>query len=142
MGLGEPHIARLPEATPTDALRVGTLDPCARRILLAELFRRLPFTGLLQRLILLTCLEPYEATFAEILLGLVLVLGFFTRVAALLSGLMLLVFALTMTFALGVKAPLNFSVFSSSAGASLLAAFGKYPLNIDALKSPRESLAE
>jgi hypothetical protein len=60
MGLGEPHIACLSEATPADALRVGTLDPCPRRILLAELFRRLPFTGLLQRLIRLTCLEPYE----------------------------------------------------------------------------------
>src|SRR5919198_4181140 len=51
MGLGEPHIARLPEATPSDALGVGTLDPCPRCILLAELFRRLPFTGLLQRLV-------------------------------------------------------------------------------------------
>lgn len=84
----------------------------------------------------------WAATFAEILLGLALVLGFFTRVDALLSGLMLLVFALTMTFALGVKAPLDFSVFSASAGAFLLAAYGKYPLSIDALKSPRESLAE
>lgn len=84
----------------------------------------------------------WAATFAEILLGLALVLGFFTRVAALLSGLMLLVFALTMTFALGVKAPLAFSVFSASAGAFLLAAYGKYPLSMDALKSPRESLAE
>jgi hypothetical protein len=61
MGLGEPHLARLPEATPTDALRVGTLEPCPRRILLAELFRRRPLPGLLQRLIRLTCLEPYEA---------------------------------------------------------------------------------
>ena len=61
MGLGEPHIARLPEATPADALRVGTLDPCSRRILPAELFRRLPLTGLLQRLVLLTRLEPYDA---------------------------------------------------------------------------------
>jgi uncharacterized membrane protein YphA (DoxX/SURF4 family) len=77
----------------------------------------------------------WAATFAEILLGLALVLGFFTRVAALLSGLMLLVYALTMTFALGVKAPLDFSVFSASAGAFLLAAYGKYPLSIDALRS-------
>ena len=85
----------------------------------------------------------WAATFAEILLGLALVLGFFTRVAALLlSGLMLLVFALTMTFALGVKAPLDFSVFSASAGAFLLAAYGEYPLSIDALKNPRESLTE
>jgi uncharacterized membrane protein YphA (DoxX/SURF4 family) len=84
----------------------------------------------------------WAATFAEIVLGLALVLGFFTRVAALLSGLLLLVFALTMTFGLGVKAPLDYSVFSSCAGAFLLAAYGKYLLSIDALKSPRESLAE
>ena len=45
----------------------------------------------------------WASTFMEILLGLALVLGFFTRVAALLSGLTLLVFALTMTFALGMR---------------------------------------
>jgi putative oxidoreductase len=56
-----------------------------------------------------------------------------------LSGLMLLVFALTMTFALGVKAPLDFSVFSASAGAFVLAAYGKYPLSIDAFRRPHES---
>jgi uncharacterized membrane protein YphA (DoxX/SURF4 family) len=84
----------------------------------------------------------WAATFAEVLLGLALVLGLFTRVAALLSGLMLLLFALTMTFALGVKAPLDFSLFSVSAGAFLLAAYGKYPLSVDAIRSPHESLAE
>jgi uncharacterized membrane protein YphA (DoxX/SURF4 family) len=81
----------------------------------------------------------WAATFAEMSLGLALVLGCFTRVAALLSGLMLLVFALTMTFALGVKAPLDFSVFSASAGAFVLAAYGKYPLSIDAFRRPHES---
>ena len=55
---------------------------------------------------------------------------------------MRLLFALTMTFALGVKAPLDFSVFSASAEAFLLAAYGKYPLSIDALGSPHESLAK
>jgi uncharacterized membrane protein YphA (DoxX/SURF4 family) len=84
----------------------------------------------------------WAATCAEIVLGLALVFGLFTRVAALLSGVMLVVFALTMTVALGIKAPLNFSVFSSCAGAFLLAAFGKYLLSIDAFKRPRESLAE
>jgi uncharacterized membrane protein YphA (DoxX/SURF4 family) len=37
----------------------------------------------------------WTATFAEIMLGLVLILECFTRVAVLLSGLMLLFFALT-----------------------------------------------
>ena len=83
----------------------------------------------------------WTATSAEILLGLALVLGLFTRVAALLSGVMLLLFALTMTFSLGVKVPLGFSVFSASAGAFLLATCGKYPLSIDALRRSREPLA-
>jgi hypothetical protein len=61
MGLGESNIACLPQATPADALRVGTLDPCLRCILLTERFRRLPYTGFLQRLVRLTRLEPYNA---------------------------------------------------------------------------------
>jgi uncharacterized membrane protein YphA (DoxX/SURF4 family) len=77
----------------------------------------------------------WAATFAEVLLGLALVLGFFTRIAALLSGLMLFLFALTMTLALGVKAPLDLSVFSASAGSFLLAVYGKYPLSLDALRA-------
>jgi uncharacterized membrane protein YphA (DoxX/SURF4 family) len=52
------------------------------------------------------------ATAAETVLGLLLVFGWKTRIAALLSGLLLISFALTMTLALGVKAPLNLSVFS------------------------------
>jgi uncharacterized membrane protein YphA (DoxX/SURF4 family) len=77
----------------------------------------------------------WASTFAEILLGLALVVGLFTRIAALLSGMILLLFALAMTIVLGVKAPLDFSVFSASAGAFLLAASGKYPLSADALRS-------
>jgi uncharacterized membrane protein YphA (DoxX/SURF4 family) len=76
----------------------------------------------------------WTSTFAEILLGLALILGLFTRIAALLSGLILLLFALAMTIASGVKAPLDLSVFSASAGAFLLAAYGKYPFSADALR--------
>jgi uncharacterized membrane protein YphA (DoxX/SURF4 family) len=57
------------------------------------------------------------ATVAETLFGLLLLLGWKTRVTSLLSGLLLISFALTMTMALGVKAPLNFSVFSAAGGA-------------------------
>jgi uncharacterized membrane protein YphA (DoxX/SURF4 family) len=84
----------------------------------------------------------WAATFAEILLGFALVSGCFTRVAAVLSGLMLLMFALTMTCALGVKAPINLSVFPASAGAFVLAAYGKYPLSVDAVRRPPEAFAE
>lgn len=42
---------------------------------------------------------------AETLLGVLLLLGWQTRIAALLSGVLLLLFALTMTGALGIKVP-------------------------------------
>jgi uncharacterized membrane protein YphA (DoxX/SURF4 family) len=57
----------------------------------------------------------WAATCAELLLGLALVLGFFTRVAAFLSGLLLFSFALTMTFGLAIKAALDLSLFSTAA---------------------------
>ena len=74
------------------------------------------------------------ATGAELLLGLALVLGLFTRAAALLSGLLLLCFALTMTLALGIKAPLNFSVFSAAAGAFMLVVQNRFAWSVDALR--------
>jgi uncharacterized membrane protein YphA (DoxX/SURF4 family) len=74
------------------------------------------------------------ATGAETLLGILLVLGWQTRIAALLSGAMLLLFAVTMTAALGIKAPLNFGVFSAMGGAFLLASCAEFPLSIDHLR--------
>jgi len=56
------------------------------------------------------------ATAAEALFGLFLVLGWNTRILGLLSGALLIAFALTMAVALGVKAPLTFSVFSAGWG--------------------------
>lgn len=79
------------------------------------------------------------ATCAETLLGILLVAGWQTRIAAFLSGVLLLLFAVTMTVALGIKAPLDFSVFSASGGAFLLASCAEYPFSIDQLRrvSPR-----
>ena len=73
----------------------------------------------------------WTATIAETVLALALLMGIFTRVAALLSGALLLLFAVAMTFALGVKAPLDYSVFSASAGAFLLASCDGYKLSVD-----------
>jgi uncharacterized membrane protein YphA (DoxX/SURF4 family) len=80
------------------------------------------------------------ATFAEVVLGLLLVVGWRTRIAALVSGVMLLVFAVTMTAALGIKAPLSFGVFSAMGGAFLLASCAEYPFSIDQLRG--ESLRD
>jgi uncharacterized membrane protein YphA (DoxX/SURF4 family) len=49
----------------------------------------------------------WAATVAEVLLALGLILGWRLRWFALCSGVLLLAFALTMTFAVGVKAPLT-----------------------------------
>ena len=76
------------------------------------------------------------ATCAETLLGVLLILGLFTRISALLSGVLLLLFALTMAYALGIKAPLNVSVFSASAGAFLLASCVRLPYSIDSVRPP------
>lgn len=76
-------------------------------------------------------------TAAETLLGLLLVLGWKTRMTALLSGILLCIFALAMTIALGVKAPLNYSVFSAAGGAFLLATFTEVPFSVDKLLRSR-----
>src|SRR5262252_6684767 len=71
------------------------------------------------------------ATAGEGVLGLLLLLGWRTRIAALLSGALLMLFALAMTATLGVKAPLNFSVFSAAGGALLLGVCGESPFSVD-----------
>ena len=71
------------------------------------------------------------ATAAETLLGVLLVLGWKTRITALLSGVLLTIFALAMTMALGVKSPLNLSVFSVAGGALLLGVSANFPFSLD-----------
>ena len=73
------------------------------------------------------------ATAAEILFGLLLVLGWKTRTIAFLSGVLLTIFALAMTMALGIKAPLDSSVFSAAGGALLLATSANFPFSLDQL---------
>jgi uncharacterized membrane protein YphA (DoxX/SURF4 family) len=62
----------------------------------------------------------WTATLAETALGIALLSGWQLEWVALASGGLLLSFALAMTFALGIKAPLDFSVFSAAAGAFFL----------------------
>jgi uncharacterized membrane protein YphA (DoxX/SURF4 family) len=77
------------------------------------------------------------ATGAEILFGILLVVGWRTRVAAVLSGLLLLTFGVSMTLALGIKAPLNFAVLTGIGGALLLASRESFPFSVDELLSRR-----
>jgi quercetin dioxygenase-like cupin family protein/uncharacterized membrane protein YphA (DoxX/SURF4 family) len=73
------------------------------------------------------------ATGAELLLGLLLLVGWHTRAAAVSAALLLLTFALAMTLALGIKASLNFAVFTGVGGALLLASSERFPFSVDAL---------
>jgi uncharacterized membrane protein YphA (DoxX/SURF4 family) len=69
----------------------------------------------------LTVAFAWAATIAETLFGILLIVGFKLRIASVLSGLLLLSFALGMITGLGIKAPLDYSVFSAAAAAFLLA---------------------
>jgi uncharacterized membrane protein YphA (DoxX/SURF4 family) len=73
------------------------------------------------------------STGTEVLLGLLLLIGWQTRITALLSGILLMSFGVAMTLALGIKAPLDFSVFSAAAGALLLAGWTRFPFSVDEL---------
>jgi uncharacterized membrane protein YphA (DoxX/SURF4 family) len=74
-------------------------------------------------------------TALEVLLGIFLLLGLATRVTAFVSGVLLLLFALAMSFApsVGILSALGYSVFSASAGAFLLALNGPHRCSLDHL---------
>lgn len=80
---------------------------------------------------ILSIFSAYIATFLEILFPVMLILGYKTRIASYGSGILLLVFAVSMAVALGAKAPLDYSVWIGSAGAFLLAVQQEYSYSID-----------
>ena len=62
----------------------------------------------------------WSATIAEIVLGILLLAGYQKRIVALLSGVLLLTFGLSMLFFVSVKAPFDYSVFAAAVCAFLL----------------------
>lgn len=81
----------------------------------------------------LSTFSAYAATFLEILFPSLLILGFKTRLAAYGTGFLLLIFALSMTFALGIKTPFDYSVWIGSAAAFLLANQKEFKFSIHTL---------
>ncbi|QHT69272.1 DoxX family protein [Rhodocytophaga rosea] len=81
----------------------------------------------------------WMATIAEVLFGVLLMVGYQTRLMALGSFVLTLLFALSMALTLGIRAPLNYSVFAVSAGSLLLAAFPAYSYSIDSLLTAKKS---
>ncbi len=63
----------------------------------------------------------WAATVAEFVLGLLLIAGLWPRWTALASAMLLAIFGAAMAVSMGIKLPLDYSVFSASAAAVLLA---------------------
>ena len=63
----------------------------------------------------------WAATAAELVLGVLLLVGIWPRWTALASALLLILFGIAMGISFGAKSPLDYSVFSASAAAFLLA---------------------
>lgn len=75
------------------------------------------------------------ATTAEVVFAVFLLVGFKTEFVAKLSGFLLLLFALSMTFSTGIKGAFDYSVFSASAGAFALSLMKEKYLELDNLIS-------
>lgn len=73
------------------------------------------------------------ATGAEIIFPIFLLIGYKTELFARLSGFLLLAFGLAMAISVGIKGPLDYSVFSASAGAFALSLMNEKYYEIDTL---------
>jgi uncharacterized membrane protein YphA (DoxX/SURF4 family) len=83
----------------------------------------------------LTVYFAWAATVAETLFGILLIAGFKIQMTAVLSGLLLLLFAVGMVTGLGIKTPFDYSVFSAAAAAFLLAFWKPDRFSLDRLLS-------
>lgn len=82
----------------------------------------------------------WAATGAEVVVGLALIAGFWTRRTALVGGALLLLFGLGMTVGTGVKSALDASVFAAAAAAFALACLGPGRWSVDARHSPTDTV--
>jgi uncharacterized membrane protein YphA (DoxX/SURF4 family) len=73
------------------------------------------------------------ATILETLLAVLLLTGFKIRLAAIASGILLLCFALAMTYSFGIKQGLDYSVWTAAAASFVLSTFNSYRYSIDYL---------
>lgn len=73
------------------------------------------------------------ATSAESLFGICLILGLRTELMAKLSGYLMLIFALAITFSTGIKGAFDYSVFAASAAAFALSTIHEKYLELDVL---------
>jgi len=76
----------------------------------------------------------WTATAAELVCGVALIAGFYTREVAVASGVLLCLFAFGMTIGTGVKTALDASAFSAAAAAFALSLLGPGSWSLDGLR--------
>lgn len=79
----------------------------------------------------------YIATVLEVVFAVFLLIGYKTSLFAKLSGCLLLVFGLSMTFSTGIKGAFDYSVFTAALAAFALSAMKNKYLEVDSLISKR-----
>lgn len=79
------------------------------------------------------------ATVCELLFGIALVLGIGTRYIAIASAILLAIFAVALSTSVGIKKAFDFSVFTASAAAMLLAHSRTYEWSVDAVLHRRKT---
>ena len=73
------------------------------------------------------------ATLLETVLGILLIVGYKTRLVSLGTAALTLLFGLTMAYSFGIKSPLDYSVFVDCTAAFLLACLPAYKWSLDNL---------
>lgn len=71
------------------------------------------------------------ATVAESVIGILLIVGYKTKYAALASCLLTLVFILFMSIFVGIQKPINYGVFTASSASLLLSYIPNYAWSLD-----------
>lgn len=91
------------------------------------------YTKVLNPLIPQSLITPVAiiATAAEIIFPIFLLIGFKTELFAKLSGCLILLFGFSMVFSVGIKAPLDYSVFTSAGAAFALSLMKEKYLELD-----------
>jgi putative oxidoreductase len=87
-------------------------------------------------------LMAITASILELIFGILLIIGLFTKWTSIGSGLLLLSFGLCTTISLGIHAPLSYSVFTASAGSFLLATIANYKWSVDEVGYESKPIAD
>lgn len=122
--------------TVSDRLGIlGPMGPQSKNIEWGNWNNFITYTGTLMPFLdwPLTELMGAIATLAEAVIGILLIIGFKTRIAAIASCGLTLIFALSMALSLGIKAPINFAVFPVCTASLLLATIPVYNWSLDHL---------